>query len=329
MAKYKVYISDYDYPDNEIEKSVLEPIGAEVIGLKCNTGEGLGELVKDADAILQQYAKITRSTIEKLEKCKIIARYGMGMDIVDIKAAYEHNIIVTNVPDYCLDEVANHAIAFSFMLIRNIPFYDAKVRQGSYRWQDWRGPILRMRDSSYGLIGFGRVGQNIARKIWNFGFRIIAYDPYISESFMATQGVKKVELKDLLRQSNVINVLTPYTEATHHIIDENTLKMMRNDAYLVCVSRGKCVDNKALYKALTEGWIMGAALDDPEEEPMKMEKWSPDMNPLFKLDNCFFTPHTSYVSEASLKECRYAASYNVKAVLLGQTPINLVKPLVT
>ncbi|NQT67024.1 MAG: C-terminal binding protein [Actinobacteria bacterium] len=326
MAKYKVYISDYDYPDNEIEKSVLEPIGAEVIGLKCNTGEGLGELVKDADAILQQYAKITRSTIEKLEKCKIIARYGMGMDIVDIKAAYEHNIIVTNVPDYCLDEVSDHAIAFSFMLIRNIPFYDAKIRQGSYRWQDWRGPILRMRDSSYGLIGFGRVGQNIARKIWNFGFRVIAYDPYISESFMATQGVKKVELIDLLHRSNVINVLTPYTEATHHIIDENALKMMRNDAYLVCVSRGKCVDNKALYKALTEGWIMGAALDDPEEEPMKMEKWSPDMNPLFKLDNCFFTPHASYVSEASLKECRYAAANNVKAVLLGQTPINLVKP---
>lgn len=326
MAKYKVYISDYDYPDNEIEKSVLEPIGAEVIGLKCNTGEGLGELAKDADAILQQYAKITRSTIEKLEKCKIIARYGMGMDIVDIKAAYEHNIIVTNVPDYCLDEVANHAIAFSFMLIRNIPFYDAKVRQGSYRWQDWRGPILRMRDSSYGLIGFGRVGQNIARKIWNFGFRVIAYDPYISEGFMATQGVKKVELTDLLRQSNVINILTPYTEATHHIIDEDALKMMRNDAYLVCVSRGKCVDNKGLYKALTEGWITGAALDDPEEEPMKMEKWSPDMNPLFKLANCFFTPHTAYVSEASLKECRYAASYNVKAVLLGQPPINLVKP---
>lgn len=109
MSKFKVYISDYDYPDNEIEKSILEPIGAEVIGLKCKTGEGLAELAYDADAILQQYAKITRQTIEKLTKCKIIARYGIGVDILDVQAAHEHGIVVTNVPDYCLDEVADRS----------------------------------------------------------------------------------------------------------------------------------------------------------------------------------------------------------------------------
>ncbi len=141
MGKFKVYISDYDYGNNDIEKKVLEPIGAEVIGLQCKTGEGLAELAKDADAIIQQYAKIPRETIEQLDNCKIIARYGIGVDIVDVEAAYENGMVVTNVPEYCLDEVANHAISLSFMLMRNLPFYNSKVREGSYQWQDWRGAI--------------------------------------------------------------------------------------------------------------------------------------------------------------------------------------------
>ena len=326
MAKFKVYISDYDYPDNEIEKSILEPIGAEVIGLKCNTGEGLGELAGDADAIIQQYAKITRSTIEKLKKCKIIARYGIGVDIVDVKAAYEHGMVVTNVPDYCIDEVADHAMTLSFMMSRSIPWYNERVHRGRYQWQDWNVPIQRFRGGVYGLVGFGRIGQNMARKLLAFGFQVVAYDPYLSESFMNTCGVKKMTLEELLRGSHIINILTPYTKETHHIINEKTLGLMKEDAYLVCVSRGKCVDNKALYKALKDRRIAGAALDDPEEEPMKMEKWSPEMNELFTLDNCFFTPHIAYVSKQSLEECRYVASNNVKAVLLGAQPFDLVKP---
>ncbi|MDK2800402.1 MAG: D-3-phosphoglycerate dehydrogenase / 2-oxoglutarate reductase [Clostridiales bacterium] len=326
MTKFKVYVSDYDYGDIEIEKSILEPIGAEVVGLQCKTGEGLAELAKDADAIIQQYAKIPRETIEKLKKCKIIARYGIGVDIVDVEAAYENGMVVTNVPDYCLDEVADHAIAMSLMLMRNIPFYNAKVHAGSYRWQDWRGPIPRLRDAVYGLVGFGRIAQNLTRKIKVFGFDVVAYDPYVSESYMATMGVRKVDLDTLCKISNVVNVLTPYTPETRHIINEEALKKMRKDAYLVGVSRGKCIDNKALYKALTEGWIVAAALDDPEEEPMKMENWTPDINPLFTLDNFFCTPHTAYVSVGSLNECRHVAANNVKAVLLGQTPPDLVKP---
>lgn len=326
MSKFKVYISDYDYPDNSIEKSILEPIGAEVIGLKCKTGEGLAELAADADAIIQQYAKIMRPTIEKLKNCKIIARYGIGVDILDVEAAYEHGMVVTNVPDYCIDEVADHALSFSVMLMRNLPFYNKKVHEGSYKWQDWVAPIPRFRGATYGLIGFGRIAQNLTRKLAAFGFNIIAYDPFLSESFMKTYGVKKVELDDLFKMSDVVNNLAPYTKDTHHIANERTLKLMKKSAYFVCVSRGKCVDNKALYKALKDGWIAGAALDDPEEEPMKIENWSPDMNDLFKLDNCFFTPHTAYVSKQALDECRHVAAYNVRAVLLGDKPFDVVKP---
>ena len=329
MSKFKVYISDYDYPDNSIEKSILEPIGAEVIGLKDKTGENLAVLAADADAILQQYAKIPRATIEKLTKCKIIARYGIGVDILDVEACYEHGIIVTNVPEYCIDEVADHAISFSFMLMRNLPFYNTKVHEGSYQWQDWRTPIPRYRNAVYAILGFGRIGQNAARKLSSFGFKIVAYDPFVSQSYMSTFGVEKMELNDALRNANVVNVFAPYTKETHHIINRESLSVMRPDAFLVCVSRGKCVDNQALYQALKNGVIAGAALDDPEEEPMKMNNWTPSMNPLFTLDNCFFTPHTGYVSKESLDECRHVAANNVKAVLLGQKPFDIVKPPVS
>lgn len=326
MPSFKVYVTDYDYPDLAIEKRILEPIGAEIIGLHCKTGEGLAEQARDADALLQQYARITRATIEQLKKCKIIARYGIGVDIVDVKAAYDHGMVVTNVPDYCLDEVADHAISFSFMLMRNLPFYNTEVHMGRYQWKDWRAPLPRFRSACYGLLGFGRIAQNITRKLLPFGFKIIAYDPYVSESFMKTCGVEKVELDNLFRLSDVVNVLTPYTKETAHIVNERTLRLMKSDAYLVGVSRGKCIDNKALYKALREGWIVAAALDDPEEEPMKIDNWSPEMNPLFQLDNCFFTPHTAYVSKQALDECRHLAAHNVKDVLLGQKPFNLVRP---
>lgn len=326
MSKFKVYISDYDYPDLSIEKNVLEPIGAEVIGLKDKTGAHLAELAADADAIIQQYAKIMRPTIEKLTKCKIIARYGIGVDILDVKAAYERGMVVTNVPDYCIDEVADHAAAFSLMLMRNIPFYDKAVHRGSYRWQDWRAPICRFRNARFGIIAFGRIGQNLARKMAAFGFEVVAYDPFVSEGLMRTYDVKKVELDELFKTSNMVCVLSPHNEHTHHIVNEERLRMMREDSYLVAVSRGKCVDNTALYKALTEGWIAGAALDDPEEEPMKIDNWSPSMNPLFTLDNCFFTPHAAYASRQALEECRRTAAENVKAVLLGQKPHDIVKP---
>ncbi len=326
MSKFKVYITDYDYPDNDIEKAILEPIGAEVIGLKCKTGEGLAELAKDADALLQQYAKIPRKTIEALKNCKIIARYGIGVDIVDVEAAYENGMVVTNVPDYCIDEVADHAFTLSTMLMKNIPFYNACVHSGSYQWQDWRAPIARFRGAKYGIIGFGRIAQNLANKLRAFGFEVIAYDPYVSQGYMSTFDVTKVELDELMKQSDIVNVVAPHTEKTHHIINEDTLNLMKASASLVCVSRGKCVDNKALYHALKERKIVGAALDDPEEEPMKMDNWNPQMNPLFELDNCFVTPHTAYVSKQALEECRKVAATNVKAVLLGEKPFDLVKP---
>jgi D-3-phosphoglycerate dehydrogenase len=321
-----VYVSDYDYPDLDIEKSILEPIGAEVIGLQCKTGEGLAEQAADADAILQQYAKIPRETIQKLEKCQVICRYGIGVDIVDVQAAYEHGILVTNVPDYCIEEVADHTIALGIMLLRRIPMYSAATRQGQWHWTASGGSIVRFRGSVWGLIGFGRIAQNITRKLKAFGFELIAYDPYVSRSYMNTHGVDKVELEDLLRRSDVVNLMCPYTPETHHIVDASALARMKETAVLVNCARGKLVDNRALYEALVEGKIASAGLDDVEEEPAKQVSWSPLSNPLFALDNCFITPHSAYVSVQSLEECRHVAAENARAVLLGEEPLNPVRP---
>ena len=327
--KFKVYVSDYDYPNLDIERSVLEPIGAEVIGLQCKTGVGLGELAKDADAILQQYAKIPRTTIEQLTNCKIICRYGIGVDILDVEACYDHGIKVSNVPDYCIDEVADHSLTLGLTMFRRITEYNKFTHEGNWHWDmDGRVP-KRFRNSTWGLIGFGRIAQNIARKVTALGFKVVSYDPYVSESYMNTFGVTKVELDTLVTDSDVVNVMCPHTPQTDRLINEDRLRKMKPNAVLVNGARGKVVDNKALYKALTEGWIGSAALDDPEEEPAKLDNWRPEDNPIFTLDNCIVTPHVAYVSEEAFLECRRIAAENAKAVLLGEDPLDPVKRMKT
>jgi len=325
--KFKVYVSDYDYPDLAIERAVLEPIGAEVIGLQCRSGEGLATLAVDADAILQQYAKIPRATIEKLERCKVICRYGIGIDILDVDACYEHGIQVTNVPDYCLDEVADHSISLALTLARRLPDYHEFTRQGNWHWNIDGNVPKRFRESVWGLVGFGRIAQNIARKIQALGFTVVAFDPHVSASLMATHGVEKVNLDPLLASADIVNLMCPHTPETDRMIGAEQLRKMKQTAVLINGSRGKLIDNKALYKALTKGWIASAGLDDPEEEPAKLDSWSPNDNPLFQLTNCLITPHVAYVSKEAFQECRRIAAENAREVLLGAVPLNPVYPI--
>lgn len=322
--KFKVYVSDYDYPDLDIERSVLEPIGAEVIGLNCKTGEGLAELASDADAILQQYAKIPRATIEQLKNCKIICRYGIGVDVLDVNACYENGIKVSNVPDYCLDEVADHSISLGLTLIRRLNDYQQQTRGGKWHWDIDGNVPKRFRNSVWGLVGFGRIAQNIARKVQALGFKVVSADPYVSKSYMATFDVQKVDNNTLLETSDVVNLMCPHTPETDRMIDEPQLKKMKSSAILINGARGKLINNDALYIALKEGWIASAGLDDSEEEPAKLENWKPSDNPLFELDNCLITPHVAYVSQEAFLECRRIAAENAREVLLGGEPLNPV-----
>ncbi|NLN72608.1 MAG: C-terminal binding protein, partial [Thermoplasmatales archaeon] len=267
MSKYKVYITDYDYKDNEIEKSILEPIGAEVIGLQCKDGIGVADQAKDADALMVQYANINRQTIVALPNLKIIARYGVGTDIIDIPAATERGIVCTNVVDYCTDEVADHNISFILMLVRRLPMYVAETKKSAWHWSETGRPVHRFTSLHVGTIGFGRISRNMCRKLRALGFQVGAYDPYVSSQTMEAEQVLPLEFNELISSSDVVVLQCPYNADTHHIIGKDELKSMKDGAILINSSRGKLVDNSALYDALKSGHIAAAGLDELGDEP--------------------------------------------------------------
>jgi len=321
MRRFKVVVSDRDYTDLSIEESILESIDAEVVDAQCKSGgEALLKYIIDADAVLQQYAEIRQDVIEKLHKCKIIARYGTGVDILDVETCHKRGIIVTNVPYYCVDEVADHAIVLALTLARRIPMYVDSVRCGKWHWSNSGAPIHRFEMQIFGIIGFGKIGRNIARKAKALKFTVMAYDPNVNNFFMKEEGVKKVDLGTILDNSDILCVQVPLSSDTHHLIGGLELKRMKKSAILINTARGPVVDNKALYKALSEGRITAAGLDDIEDEPAKREYWNYQANPLLKLKNCLITPHSAYYSEESIMEARRTATEEVKAVLLGKKP---------
>jgi D-3-phosphoglycerate dehydrogenase / 2-oxoglutarate reductase len=315
----KVVITDHDYGDLEIETAILEAAGAEIVALQAKHEEDLFEHARDCAAMMNQYARIGRATIERMERCKVIARYGVGVDIVDVAAASERGILVTNVQDYCTEEVADHAIALWLTLARRILDYNEATHAGIWRWQSGQ-PIRRLRGRTMGIVSFGRIGQAIADRARGFGVEIIAYDPYLSSDIAAAHGAELVEKSALLARSDYILMQAPMTPETRHFLGAAEFAEMKPGAILVNTGRGPTVDNAALYRALTEGRLAAAGLDDPEEEPAKRETWSPDDNPIFGLPNVVVTPHAAYYSEESIRAARETAASEVARVLTGETP---------
>jgi D-3-phosphoglycerate dehydrogenase len=324
MSKFKVYITDQDFGNIDIEKEILEPIDAQVIGLNCKDGKNIIASAKDADALIVQYANISKDTINSLNKLKIIARYGVGFDTIDINAAKEKGIICTNVEDYCTNEIANHNISLILMLTRRIPMFIDKTKKGQWHWSETKKAVHRFTNLQIGIIGFGKIAQNMTIKAQVLGFNVVAYDPFVSNDYMKNLQVNPISFDSLLKTSDIVVVQCPYNDKTHHIIGEKELSKMKTDAILINCSRGKIVDNDALFYALKEGHLSSAALDDIEEEPAKKFNWDPSKNPLFSLNNCFITPHVAYYSEEALIEAREKAANNVKSVLLGKKPLSRI-----
>jgi len=316
--KPKIVITDCDHPSMEIESSILSEIDPEFILAQCNTEDEVIEVAKDADGIINQYAPITRRVIESLKRCKVIARYGVGVDNIDVEAATEHKIIVANVPDYCIDEVSTHALALILACARGITLLDRKIRDKKWDFTLAK-PLFRTQGKTLGLFGLGRIARMVAQKASGFGIKIIAYDPYVSK---VNIGVKLVELSQLLSDSDFVSIHVPLTAETRHSFGENELEVMKKTAYLINTSRGSIVDEKALYQALKNRWIAGAALDVMEKEP-------PDWKDLLlKLDNIIITPHISFYSEESYVELKTKVAESVHAVLKGELPRAMVNPQV-
>jgi len=318
-----VVIADYDYGNVDVERAIIERAGFELVAAQCKTEDEVIDVAHDAVALVAQYATISARVIAELHDCRVIARYGTGVDIVDVDAATTHNILVTNVPsDWCENEVADHALALLLAVSRKINIYDRATRGGTWRWQSG-APIHRLRGSVLGLLSFGAIARAIATRAAGFGMRITAHDPYVGAEEIAAAGATSVSFDELVTESDCLVIQAPLTPQTHHLFDERRLRRMKPTAILINTARGPIVDDRALHRALTEGWIAGAGLDDIEEEPAKVRDWRPD-NPLFGLDNVVITPHAAYYSQEAIDTVRQFAAEEVVRVLTGRPPLSPV-----
>jgi D-3-phosphoglycerate dehydrogenase / 2-oxoglutarate reductase len=316
MPQRIVGVSDSVFPNLDPAREVLSKIGAELHLAETPKPEAILRVAADADALLVTYAKITAEMIRQMKRCRVISRFGIGVDNVDVTAATAAGIVVTRVPDYCIDEVSDHTIALLLALVRKIPFANSLVQKG--RWEmPAVVPIHRLRGTVLGLVGFGRIPQLVAPKAQSFGMKVVAYDPLLGREVMKRAGVEKVEFGALVRIADFISIHSPLVAATNHLFNAEVFRQMKPKAYLVNTARGPIVDEAALANALDAGQIAGAALDVLSQEP-------PAGSPLFGRDNVILTPHTSFYSVESLVELQVKAAEEVVRVINGKKPRNAV-----
>jgi len=317
VSKFKIALVHTIFPKLDIEHEEVENAGGELVVAKDQTEEEMIKVVKDADAIVTTYAEVTENIINAAGKCKIIVRTGIGVNNIDIEAATKKGIYVANVPDYCFDEVSDHAVSLALALSRKIVMFDKKVKNNEWNFEGVK-PILAMRGQNFGLVGFGNIPKVVAKKVKVFGFNVLAYDPYVKPEMAEEMEVKLVDLETLLKESDFVSLHAPLTPETKHLINEKTLKLMKPTAFLVNTARGPLVDEKAIYKALSEKWIAGAGLDVLENEPPAAD------NPLLTLDNIILTPHAAFTSEKAEIALRRKSMQEAVRGAMGEKPKNWV-----
>lgn len=312
MAKYTVCVSDERHASYEIERTMLKSIDAELKLCHCENEDDLIAQCGDADAILLDLAPMTAKAIAGLKKCKVISRYGVGYENVDLNATTARGIQVTYVPDYCMEDVSDHALALMLSCLRHIPMRDRKVREGAWNLQ---GTSFRLAGKTLGVIGAGRIARALIRKVSGFGLKeVVAYDPYLSAEDLAQIGVRKVELDELLRTSDIISLHLHVTDETRGIINAEALEKMKSTAILINVSRGPLVDDEALLSALKTHSILAAGLDTHNREPLGAD------SPFCRLDNVVLTDHTAYSTTEGVEELKTKAAQSIVDVLTGVVP---------
>ncbi len=308
MTKYKVVVSDQVFPTVDVERELLAGIDAELSVAEGDV-ESVLATAADADAILNTYLPWTAESIARLENCKIIARYGIGFDNVDLTAASAAGIVVTNVPDYSVEEVATHALSLILASLRKVVVADASVRSGTWSIDNFR-PIRRLSTLTVGLVGYGRIARRIAAPLEALGARIVVHDPYLQAG---PELPPLLELDALLGEADIISLHLPLTDETRGIIGSEALSRMRPGSILVNTSRGPLVDLDALATALRDGQIGAAGLDVFDVEPL-------DGARIEGVPNLIATPHMAYYSEEALAESQRKAATQVIKVLTGQQP---------
>jgi D-3-phosphoglycerate dehydrogenase len=308
-----VLVTDHVFPNLDPENAVLKGIGTLREVGPVNDAELL-ELARDADAVLNCYRPLSADIVEAMKNCRIIARYGIGVDTIPLEFATSRGIQVTNVPDYCIEEVADHGLALILALTRGIIRGLDQTRGGGWNVKLLR-PIHRQRGQTLGLVGFGRIARALAHRATALGYEIIVSDPFLSDEAVRTGDVRAVDLDTLFKESDVVSLHAPLTSKTRHMVNAERLATMRPGAVLVNTSRGGLVDYEAVVTALRGGTLGGAGLDVLETEPP-----AAGSTPIGEVPNLVVTPHLAFYSEQALVDLQRKAAEQIRAVLEGRAP---------
>jgi D-3-phosphoglycerate dehydrogenase len=319
VAPFKVVIADPPGADHDVEAAALAASGLtlEPVWLDARDADRVLEHAADADALVMSWVPMTREVIGQLQRCRVIARFGIGVDMIDLDAATERGILVCNTATYCLDEVSNHAMGLLLMLNRGLLQDVDALRSGGW-FRSTSVPPRRLTGQRLGLVGLGNIGRLVAHKARAFGLEVVAYDPYLRGRETQMDGTQLVDLDELLACADFVSVHCPLNASTHHLLGERELALMKPTAFLINTARGPIVDEMALVAALGERRLAGAGLDVFETEPLPLE------HPLRQLDNAILTPHSASWSVESSAECRRVAVEHVVTVLRGGVPSDVV-----
>jgi D-3-phosphoglycerate dehydrogenase / 2-oxoglutarate reductase len=318
VARPVIAVTDSVFPSLDPAMAALARLDPQMRMSKSTAVDDILAVARDADAILVTYAKLPGELLRQLTRCKAIGRFGLGVDNIDIKTAAELGIVVTYVPDYCMQEVSDHAMTLLLALARKIPFSDHLVQAG--RWEmPAVAPLRRLAGQVLGLVGFGNIPRAIVPKAKAFGLNVIAHDPYAAAAVFAASGVEAVSFEDLLARSDFISVHAPLTPVTLGLIDAAAFARMKQGALIINTARGPLIDEGALLAALDSGRLGGAALDVVTTEPL------PKDSRLLGRPNVILTPHTAFYSVEALEELQTKCAADVARVLSGEPPVYPVK----
>lgn len=299
--KFKIVYTDHGFESIEIERGIIESANGNLIIAQCKTAEDVIEATADADALLVQWAPVTADVIDALRQCRVIVRMGIGFDNVDIEAARQKEIPVCNVPDYCINEVADHTLAMALSLARQLHITDRRVRDGSWNIIP-AGEMPAFHEMTFATVGFGRIARAVHQRARHFSFKLVAYDKFVSSESMLEQGVSFLNLDNLFEHGDIISLHCQLTDETAHLVNAARLQRMKPSSILINTARGLLVDTVALAKALKSGDIAAAGVDVFETEPL------PEKHPIRSCGNALLTSHTAWYSESSVPELQKNAA---------------------
>jgi D-3-phosphoglycerate dehydrogenase len=318
MSRTLIAVTDSPFPSLDPALAALRRVDPELRMAKSASADDILAVARDADAVLVTYAKLPGELLKELKRCRVIGRFGLGVDNIDIPAVARLGITVTYVPDYCLREVSDHAMALLLALARKIAFSNRLVQSG--RWEvPPVVPLRRLESQVLGLIGFGNIPRALAPKAKAFGLKVITHDPYVSADVVKALGVENTSFEDLLASSDFVSVHAPLLPATRGLMNAAAFARMKKGAFLINTARGPLIDETALVAALDGGHLGGAALDVVTAEPLAKD------SPLLGRDNVILTPHTAFYSVEALEELQTKCASDVARVLSGEVPVYPVK----